>query len=200
MLALKAAIEWAITTNEEVNNWSDSESRIQALKSLYVKSKIIQQAQINLLQNARTRLVWIKADIGIKFYETEDTIAKDATTDGTPANLPFPNSYLQNQLLQLYLSRWKAEWDNEKQKATLIQRMHPIRHWPWALPQLPKDIRSPFNILLRMWGNRKSSTLRNEMPTNFIISPKGTKPAIHCRLVEERPIQQTFKTNYRSSH
>ncbi|GBM81147.1 hypothetical protein AVEN_274976-1 [Araneus ventricosus] len=76
--------------------------------------------------------------------------------------------------------------------------MHPIRHWPWALPHLPKDIRSPFNRLLPMWGNKKSPTLRNEMPTNSIISPQGSKPTIHSPLVEERPIQQTLKTKYRS--
>ncbi|GBN47454.1 hypothetical protein AVEN_149420-1 [Araneus ventricosus] len=76
--------------------------------------------------------------------------------------------------------------------------MHPILHWPWALPQLPKEIRSPFNRLLRMWGNRKSLTLSNEMLTYFIISPKVTKFTIHSPLVEERPIQQTLKTKYRS--
>ncbi|GBN09729.1 hypothetical protein AVEN_180216-1, partial [Araneus ventricosus] len=42
MLALKAAIEWANTTNGDVNIWSDSESSLQALKSFYVMSKIIQ--------------------------------------------------------------------------------------------------------------------------------------------------------------
>ncbi|GBN01259.1 hypothetical protein AVEN_9604-1 [Araneus ventricosus] len=76
--------------------------------------------------------------------------------------------------------------------------MHPIRHCPWALPQLPQEIRSPFNRLLRIWVNRKSPTLRNDMPTNFINSPQGTKPTIHSPLVEERPIQQTLKAKYRS--
>ncbi|GBL72640.1 hypothetical protein AVEN_127893-1 [Araneus ventricosus] len=76
--------------------------------------------------------------------------------------------------------------------------MHPIRHWAWALPQLPQEIRSPFYRLLRMWGNRKSPSLRNEMPTYFILSPQGTKPTIHSPLVEERPIQKTLKTKYRS--
>ncbi|GBM49873.1 hypothetical protein AVEN_92141-1 [Araneus ventricosus] len=33
MLALKAAIEWANTANEDVNIWSDSESSLQDLKS-----------------------------------------------------------------------------------------------------------------------------------------------------------------------
>ncbi|GBO08095.1 hypothetical protein AVEN_186627-1 [Araneus ventricosus] len=75
--------------------------------------------------------------------------------------------------------------------------MYPLRYWPRALPQLPKEIRSPFNRL-RMWGNRKSLTLRNEMSTYFIISPQGPKPTIHRPLVEERPIQHTFKTKYRS--
>ncbi|GBN54249.1 hypothetical protein AVEN_234688-1, partial [Araneus ventricosus] len=42
MLPLKAAIEWAKTTNENVNIWSDSEPNLQALKSFYVMSKIIQ--------------------------------------------------------------------------------------------------------------------------------------------------------------
>ncbi|GBL87674.1 hypothetical protein AVEN_81305-1 [Araneus ventricosus] len=76
--------------------------------------------------------------------------------------------------------------------------MHPIHHWPWALPQLPKEIRTPFNILVLMWGNRKSPPLCNEMPIYFIISPQGTKPTIHSPLVEERLIQKTLKTKYRS--
>ncbi|GBM28092.1 hypothetical protein AVEN_66574-1 [Araneus ventricosus] len=78
--------------------------------------------------------------------------------------------------------------------------IHTIRDWPWAFTQLPKEIRSPFNRLLRMWRNRKSATLCNEMPTNFIISPQSTKPTIHSPLVEERLIQQTLKTKYRSSN
>ncbi|GBM98540.1 hypothetical protein AVEN_271094-1 [Araneus ventricosus] len=82
--------------------------------------------------------------------------------------------------------------------AALVQRMHPVRrHWSWDLPQLPNEIRSPFNRLLRMWGNRKSPTLRSDMPTNFILSPQGTKPTIHSPLVEERPIQQTSPQTHR---
>ncbi|GBO33169.1 hypothetical protein AVEN_134994-1 [Araneus ventricosus] len=45
-----------------------------------------------------------------------------------------------------------------------------------------------------MWGNRKYPTLGNEIPTNFIIPPQGTKPTIHHPLVEERQIQQTLKS------
>ncbi|GBM23698.1 hypothetical protein AVEN_257615-1 [Araneus ventricosus] len=56
MLALKAAIEWVNTANEEVNIWSDSESSLQALKSFNVKSKIYQEAQMTLLENSRIRL------------------------------------------------------------------------------------------------------------------------------------------------
>ncbi|GBM84661.1 hypothetical protein AVEN_21140-1 [Araneus ventricosus] len=67
-----------------------------------------------------------------------------------------------------------------------------------VVPQLPKEIRSPFYRLLRIWGNRKSPTLRKGMPTYFIISPQGTKPTIHSPLMEESPIQQTLKTKYRS--
>ncbi|GBM54249.1 hypothetical protein AVEN_225639-1, partial [Araneus ventricosus] len=42
--AFKKAIECTNTANEEVNIWSDSESNLQALKFLYVKSKIIREA------------------------------------------------------------------------------------------------------------------------------------------------------------
>ncbi|GBM43947.1 hypothetical protein AVEN_251646-1 [Araneus ventricosus] len=112
MLALKAAIEWANTANEDVNIWSDSESSLQALKSFNVKSKITQEAQMTLLENARIRLGWVKAHTGIKGNEIADTLAKEATTDGIPASLPFPKSFLKKQLLQLSLSRWQAEWDN----------------------------------------------------------------------------------------
>ncbi|GBM85451.1 hypothetical protein AVEN_134352-1 [Araneus ventricosus] len=76
MLALKAAIEWANTANEDVNIWSDSESSLQALKSSNVKSKITQEAQMTLLENARIRLGWVKAHIGIKGNEIADTLAK----------------------------------------------------------------------------------------------------------------------------
>ncbi|GBN06137.1 hypothetical protein AVEN_19594-1 [Araneus ventricosus] len=48
----------------------------------------------------------------IKGNDIAETLAVEATTDGTPASLPFPKSYLKNQLLQLFLSRWQAEWDN----------------------------------------------------------------------------------------
>ncbi|GBL91332.1 hypothetical protein AVEN_203484-1 [Araneus ventricosus] len=84
MLAPKAAIEWANTAYEEVNIWSDSESSLQALKSFYVKSKIIQEAQMTLLENARIMLSWVKAHIGIKGNEIADTLTKEATTDGIP--------------------------------------------------------------------------------------------------------------------
>ncbi|GBL90340.1 hypothetical protein AVEN_178793-1 [Araneus ventricosus] len=113
MLAPKAAIEWANTANE-VSIWSDSESSLQALKSFYAKSKIIQEAQMTLLGNARIRFGWVKAHLGIKGNKIADTLAKEATTDGIPASLPFPRSYLKNQLLQLSLSRWQAEWDNSE--------------------------------------------------------------------------------------
>ncbi|GBO26748.1 hypothetical protein AVEN_142807-1 [Araneus ventricosus] len=81
MLALKAAIELDNSANEEVNIWRDSESSLQALKSFYVKSKIIQEDQITLLGNDRIRLGWVKAHIGLKGSEVADTLAKEATTD-----------------------------------------------------------------------------------------------------------------------
>ncbi|GBM47302.1 hypothetical protein AVEN_172245-1 [Araneus ventricosus] len=112
ILALKEAIEWSNTANEEVNIWSDSESSLQALKLFYVKSKIIQEAQMVLLGNARINFDWVKAHIGIKGNEIADTLAKEATMDGIPASLPLPKSFLKKQLLQLSLSRWQAEWDN----------------------------------------------------------------------------------------
>ncbi|GBN20239.1 hypothetical protein AVEN_46233-1 [Araneus ventricosus] len=58
------------------------------------------------------RLGWVKAHIGIKGSEIADTLAKEATTDGIPASLPFPKSFLKKELLQLSLSRWQAEWDS----------------------------------------------------------------------------------------
>ncbi|GBM94569.1 hypothetical protein AVEN_198319-1 [Araneus ventricosus] len=67
---------------------------------------------MTLLEKARIRLGWVKAHIGIKGNEIVDTLAKEATTDGIPASLPFPKSFLKKQLLQLSLSRWQAEWDN----------------------------------------------------------------------------------------
>ncbi|GBN38335.1 hypothetical protein AVEN_186244-1 [Araneus ventricosus] len=209
MLTLKAAIEWANTANEEVNIWSESESSLQALKSFNVKSKITQEAQMTLLENARIRLGWVKAHIGIKGNEIADTLAKEATTDGIPASLPFPESFLKKQLLQLSLSRWQAEWDNgetNRSVYSIIPKISnsctgpenaSIRHRPWALPQLPQEIWSPLYRLLRMWGNRKSPSLRNEMSTYFILSPQGTKPTIHSPLVEERPIQKTLKMKHR---
>ncbi|GBN09680.1 hypothetical protein AVEN_227858-1 [Araneus ventricosus] len=63
--------------------------------------------------------------------------------------------------------------------------MHPIRKWPWALPQLPKEFRFPFNKLLRMWENRKSPTLRTEMATYRSYHHKEPSPQyiVHWRKV-----------------
>ncbi|GBL73895.1 hypothetical protein AVEN_230840-1 [Araneus ventricosus] len=69
---------------------------------------------MTLIGNARIRFGWVKSHIGIKGNKIADTLAKEATTDGIPASLPFPKSYLKNQLLQLSLSRWQAEWDNDE--------------------------------------------------------------------------------------
>ncbi|GBN50875.1 hypothetical protein AVEN_35719-1 [Araneus ventricosus] len=88
-LALKAAIEWANTANEETNIWSDSESELQVLKSFYVKSKIIQEEQMSLQGNARIRFGWVKVQIDIKGKEIANSLAKEATTDGMPASLSF---------------------------------------------------------------------------------------------------------------
>ncbi|GBN77818.1 hypothetical protein AVEN_123083-1 [Araneus ventricosus] len=41
------------------------------------------------------RLGWFKAHIGIKGNEISDTLAKEATTNGLPASLPFPKIYLK---------------------------------------------------------------------------------------------------------
>ncbi|GBN30928.1 hypothetical protein AVEN_183436-1 [Araneus ventricosus] len=65
-----------------------------------------------LMENARIRLGWVKAHIGIKGNQIADTLTKEATTDGIPTSLPFPKNFLKKQLLQLSLSRWQAEWDN----------------------------------------------------------------------------------------
>ncbi|GBM42087.1 hypothetical protein AVEN_237713-1 [Araneus ventricosus] len=49
MLSLKASVEWANTMKEEVNIWRVNESSLQALKFFYIKSTIIQEAQMPLL-------------------------------------------------------------------------------------------------------------------------------------------------------
>ncbi|GBL88987.1 hypothetical protein AVEN_255149-1 [Araneus ventricosus] len=91
--ALKAAIEWGNTANEDVNIWSDSESSLLALKSFNLKSKITQEAQMTLLENARIRLGWVKSHIGLKGNEIADTLAKEATTDGTPDKPSIPKKF-----------------------------------------------------------------------------------------------------------
>ncbi|GBN50323.1 hypothetical protein AVEN_71540-1 [Araneus ventricosus] len=60
---------------------------------------------MTILGNARIRLGWVKALIGQKGNEIADTLTKEETTDGIPANLPFPKSYLKNELLQPSLLR-----------------------------------------------------------------------------------------------
>ncbi|GBN33807.1 hypothetical protein AVEN_128332-1 [Araneus ventricosus] len=155
MLALKAAIEWANTANEDVNIWSDSESSLQALKSFNVNSKITQEAQMTLLENARIRLGWVKAHIGIKGNEIADTLAKEATTDGIPANLPFPKSFLKKQLLQLSLSRWQAEWDNGETGRSVYSIIPKIAnkqlHWSRECIQFATS-HGPFPSYLKRFG------------------------------------------------
>ncbi|GBM15944.1 hypothetical protein AVEN_163436-1 [Araneus ventricosus] len=157
-LALKAANEWANTANEdleEVNIWSDSESSFQVLKSFYVKRKIIQEAQMTLLGNDRIRLGWVKAHIVIIGNGIADTLAKEATMGGTPANLPFLKSYLKNQLLQLSHSRWQAEWDNGETGRSVYSITSKISnkqlHWSRECIQFATS-HGPFPSYLKRFG------------------------------------------------
>ncbi|GBM34911.1 hypothetical protein AVEN_41459-1 [Araneus ventricosus] len=155
MLALKAAIEWANTSNEEVNIWSDSESSLRDLKSFNIKSKITQEAQMILLENARIRLGWFKAHIGIKGNEIADNIVKEATTDVIPTSLPFPKRFLKKQLLQLSLSRWQAEWDNGKTGKSVYSIIPKISnkqlHWSREFIQFATG-HGPFPSYLKRFG------------------------------------------------
>ncbi|GBM64590.1 hypothetical protein AVEN_56562-1 [Araneus ventricosus] len=54
--------------------------------------------------------------------------------------------------------------------------MHSFRHSPWVLSQPPQEIRSPFYRLLRIWGNRKSPTIRNEIPLTLSYHHKEPSP------------------------
>ncbi|GBN18755.1 hypothetical protein AVEN_69951-1 [Araneus ventricosus] len=131
---------------------------------LHTESKIIQETRITLLGNARIRLGWVKAHIGIKDNETADALAKVATKDGTPANLQFPKRHLKNQLLQLSLrvgklsgiivrlaDRFTALYCKHQTNSCTGPENASNSPLAMALPQLPKEIWSPFNRLLRLF-------------------------------------------------
>ncbi|GBN41361.1 hypothetical protein AVEN_53975-1 [Araneus ventricosus] len=123
-----------------------------------------------------------------------------------------PAKYVQGEVLgSSFHSRWQAEWDNgetDRSVYSIIQKISNKQlHWSRECIQLtlamgpsPATSRDSVSILqtTAMWGNRKSPSLRNEMPTYFILSRQGTKPTIHSPVVEERPIQKTLKMKYRS--
>ncbi|GBM56836.1 hypothetical protein AVEN_227343-1 [Araneus ventricosus] len=154
MLA-KAGIEWASTANEEVNIWRDNESSLQALKSFNVKRKITQEAHLILLENARIWLGWVKAHIGIKWNDIADILVKEATTDGIPASLPFPKSFLKKQLLELSLSCSQAEWDNGETIRSVYSIIPKISnkqlHWPRECIQFATG-HGPFLSYLKRFG------------------------------------------------
>ncbi|GBM53669.1 hypothetical protein AVEN_51508-1 [Araneus ventricosus] len=160
---------------------------------------------------ARIRLGWVKAHIGIKGNEIADTLAKEATTDGIPASLPFPKSFLKKQLLQLSLARWQAEWDNGETGRSVYSIIPKISnkqlHWCRECIQFATG-HGPFPRYFKRFGLHSTDycgcgeignppTLCNEMSTYFILSLQGTKSTIHSPLVEECPIQKTLKKKYR---
>ncbi|GBO10555.1 hypothetical protein AVEN_91589-1 [Araneus ventricosus] len=87
-------LQWASTTGK-INSCSSCwvlETSVRLTGNQDKKSnKILSLPEICSQNQARL----VKAHIGIKGNEISDTLAKDATTDGVPASLPFPNIYLK---------------------------------------------------------------------------------------------------------
>ncbi|GBM64735.1 hypothetical protein AVEN_129106-1 [Araneus ventricosus] len=84
-----------------------------------------------------------------------DTLAKEATTNGIPASLPFPKSFLNKQLLQLSLSRWQAEWDNGETGRSVYSIIPKISnkqlHWSRECMQFATG-HGPFPSYLKRFG------------------------------------------------
>ncbi|GBM59274.1 hypothetical protein AVEN_66216-1 [Araneus ventricosus] len=108
-----------------------------------------------LLGNARIRFGWVKAHICIKGNEIEDTLARKAKTDRLLARLPFPKSYLKNQLLQLSLSRWQAEWGTGETGRSVYSIIPKISdkqmHWSRECIQFATG-HGPFPRFLKRFG------------------------------------------------
>ncbi|GBL93930.1 hypothetical protein AVEN_76665-1 [Araneus ventricosus] len=94
------------------------------------------------------------AHIGIKGHETADTLAKEATGIGTPANT-FPESYLKKQLLQFSLSLWQVEWANGESGRSVYniipRTSNKHLHWSREYIQFGTG-HGPFASYLRRFG------------------------------------------------
>ncbi|GBM40008.1 hypothetical protein AVEN_217604-1 [Araneus ventricosus] len=74
-LAIKEAINWAISKGISTSIWSDSESALRAISSFKSSNPLIQEIQQALLQNPSRQLNWIKAHVGFLGNGTADNLS-----------------------------------------------------------------------------------------------------------------------------
>ncbi|GBM15020.1 hypothetical protein AVEN_261923-1 [Araneus ventricosus] len=102
-LSLKAEREatYALVTRLKKSN---SESALFSISYLRTKIQIAQDIQAILLNHPFNSLAWVKAHVGIQGNEATGNLAKSASTEGTPLQVPAPKSVLKKQLsLMRYL-------------------------------------------------------------------------------------------------
>ncbi|XP_055924650.1 uncharacterized protein LOC129956737 [Argiope bruennichi] len=111
LTAIKEACRWAKHQNKPTKIWTDSESSLHSIKAIKTNITIAQDIQEDLLKTNHIKLGWVKAHSANAGNELVDQLAKKATIEGTPINIPLPRNQLKKHLNAIMVKRWQEEWN-----------------------------------------------------------------------------------------
>ncbi|GBN34145.1 hypothetical protein AVEN_174341-1, partial [Araneus ventricosus] len=96
LAAIGFAADWALEHNKLVNIHTDSQSSIEAIKSVEPKSEFVNNVKENTHSfRLLVSLTWVKAHASNPGNERADRQAKLATTIGQYLDFPAPYSYVK---------------------------------------------------------------------------------------------------------
>ncbi|GBM07122.1 hypothetical protein AVEN_177085-1 [Araneus ventricosus] len=127
-----------VATNHQVKVWSDSESSLHSIASIYTKSPIAQQVQEILLKFTNIKLGRIRAHVGFSGKEVADVPVKKATQEGISTYVPAPRNHIKSLLQKESIIRWQKEWGNGETGRSVHKVLPKVKTipTPWQRPEI----------------------------------------------------------------
>ncbi|GBN19683.1 hypothetical protein AVEN_105746-1 [Araneus ventricosus] len=121
MFSFFACQDYTLERNRLVNIHSDSQSSIQAIKSVEHKSEFVNNIKEKICNSKRlVSLIWAKAHAGNPGNERAERQTKLATTMGQYLDLPTPYSFVKLKIKQFIIHEWKNYW-NQHDSSSVIR-------------------------------------------------------------------------------